>query len=156
LLSELSVNYQLDEMKNVVIVRGQPPTGKKEIIFGRAQAPKQHPLSPERLGRTGAPRYLVEQVEDPSIRTDAAAKEQAARLLEKHLRGCVWAASDAMPFPHLDVGAVVRVQTPSLTTRSRARKFAIPLAPTGAPPMTVGYLRRLTPVKRSDRRSAKR
>jgi hypothetical protein len=156
LLSELSVNYQLDEMKNVVIVRGQPPTGKKEIIFGRAQAPKQHPLSPERLGRTGAPRYLVEQVEDQSIRTDAAAKEQAARLLEKHLREVVEVEFDAMPIPHLDVGDVVRVQTPSFTTKFRIRKFAIPLAPTGAPPMTVGYLRRLTPVKRSDRRSAKR
>jgi hypothetical protein len=134
-LSELSVKYQLEEMKNVVIVRGQPPTGKKEIVFGRD---------------------LVEQVEDQSIRTDAAAKEQAARLLEKHLREVVEVEFDAMPIPHLDVGDVVRVQTPSFTTKFRVRKFAIPLAPTGAPPMTVGYLRRLTPVKRSDRRSAKR
>lgn len=147
ILSELNVKYQLEDLKNVVVVRGQPPTGKKGVVWGRAQAPKQHPLSPERLGRTGAPRYLVEYIEDESIRSDADAQKLAARTLETKLREAVEVTFDSLPIPHLDPGDMVRVQTPAYTSTFRIRKFAIPLAPTGAPAMPVGYLRRLTPHK---------
>lgn len=152
ILTELSVNYQLEDLKNVAVVRGQPPTGKKGIVWGRAQAAPQHPLSPERLGRTGAPRYLVEVREDTSIRTDADAQKLAVRILEKNLRESVDVTFDSLPVPHLDPGDMVRVQTPDFTIAFRLRKFAIPLAPTGAPPMPVGYLKRLTPTRRDRRR----
>lgn len=152
ILSELSVSYQLEDLKNVAVVRGQPPTGKKGVVWGRAQAPKQHPLSPERLGRTNAPRYLVELREDSSIRTDADAQKLAVRILEKNLHEAVEVTFDSLPIPHLDPGDMVRVQTPGFTMMFRLRKFAIPLAPTGAPVMPVGYLKRLTPTSRAKRR----
>lgn len=151
ILGDLSVDYQLDDLKNVVVVRGQPPSGAKGIVWGRAQAPKQHPLSPERLGRTGAPRYLVELREDSSIRTDAEAKKLAERILEKVLKESIDVNFDSLPVPHLEPGDMVRVQTDDFTLSFRLRKFAIPLAPSGAPPMPVGYLKRLTPTAREKR-----
>jgi hypothetical protein len=63
-LSPPSVSYELADVKNTVEVTGQPPKGKKEKVRGVAVAPPSHALSPQRLGRSGAPRFLVEVVED--------------------------------------------------------------------------------------------
>ncbi|WP_036959117.1 hypothetical protein [Promicromonospora kroppenstedtii] len=91
------------------------------------------------MGREGAPRYLVERVENASIRSHAAAKEYAERLLESRIREAVEVSFDALPVPHLDPDDMVSVQTPDFTLKFRLRKFAIPLAPNGAPP-TAGRL----------------
>lgn len=156
-LTSPSIKYQLDGIKNVVVVKGQPPSGKKGVIWGVATAPKNHPMSPFRLGRNGAPRYLVEVIEDQSIRSDASAKALAKRILDDRLREAVEITFDAMPIPHLDPGDMVRIQTPEFTSKFRLRQFAIPLAPNGAPAMPVGYLRNLTASKRLiKRRGSKR
>ncbi|WP_036959390.1 hypothetical protein [Promicromonospora kroppenstedtii] len=156
IVSEVAINYQMADVKNTISVKGQPPNGKMGAVSATVVAPRSHPLSPFRMGREGAPRYLVERVENASIRSHAAAKEYAERLLESRIREAVEVSFDALPVPHLDPDDMVSVQTPDFTLKFRLRKFAIPLAPNGAPPMPVGYLKRLTPSKKTIRRRGKR
>jgi hypothetical protein len=151
IVGEMSVSYNLDELINTVAVRGQPPKGSKGAVSASVFAPADHPLSPKRLGRTGAPRHLVERIEDQSIRSHKDAKALAERVLAKRLRETVDVSFDSLPIPHLDVGDMVRVQTPDFTLKFRLVKFTIPLAPNGDPVMSVGYLKRLTPRKQAIR-----
>lgn len=151
-LSGLNVSYELGDVKNVVEVKGQPPKGKKERVRGVAVAPGAHPLNPARLGRKDAPRYLVESVEDSSIRTDKAARERAEAILEDRLREVVEVTFDSLPIPHLDPGDLVRVKTDELAVTFRVRQFSIPLSSDGAPVMPVGYLKKTTPNRRRIRR----
>lgn len=144
-----NVDYELGDVKNVVEVKGQPPTGKKGRVRGVATAPASHPLSPKRLGRKDAPRYLVESIEDSSIRSDAAAARRAKDLLEDRLREVVSVSFDALPIPHLDPGDLVRVKTDAFTATFRLRQFSIPLSPDGNGVMPVGYLKRTSPRRRS-------
>lgn len=152
IVSTPSITYRLDDLKNTVAVKGQPPNGKKGAVSASVFAPKSHPLSPARMGRTGAPRYLVERIEDQSIRSHADAAKLAERILATKLREAVEVSFDSLPIPHLDPGDLVRIQTPEFTLNFRLVKFAIPLAPTGDPAMPVGYLKRLTPSNRNIRR----
>lgn len=152
-LSDVNVSYELGDVKNVVEVKGQPPKGKKGSVRGVATAPASHPLSPNRLGRKNAPRYLVETVEESSIRTDAAAAKRAQDLLEDRLREVVDVSFDALPIPHLDPGDLVRVKTDDFTGTFRLRQFTIPLSPDGSAVSSVGYLKRVTPTPRSKRRN---
>lgn len=156
ILTDVAIDYQIADVKNTVNVKGQPPKGKTGAVSATAVAPKTHPLSPERMGRTGAPRHLVEVIEDTSIRSHTAAMDLAKRKLAQFLREAVEVSFDALPVPHLDPDDMVSVQTPEFTLKFRLRKFAIPLAPNGAPAMPVGYLKRLTPSKKAIRRKGKR
>lgn len=151
-LSDLNVSYELGDVKNVVEVKGQPPKGKKDRVRGVAVAPASHPLNPARLGRKDAPRYLVETIEDSSIRTDKAARERAEAILEDRLREVVTVTFDSLPIPHLDPGDLVRVKTDELAVTFRVRQFSIPLSSDGAPVMPVGYLKKTTPNRRRIRR----
>lgn len=148
LLSTPSVEYQLGDVKNVVEVIGQPPSNSKAKVRGVAFAPRDHPLSPARLGRGGTWRYLVESVEDQNVRSNKDAQELAEQLLKDKLLETVNVSFDALPMPHLDPGDLVRVQTPEFTSTFRLRQFSIPLAPTGSPVMSVGYNKRLSPRKK--------
>jgi hypothetical protein len=152
IISEPSIKYELGEIVNVVEVNGQPPAGKKGAIHAVAIAPRSHPLNPVRLGRTNAPRYLVEVVDDSDIRSDAGALRVAKRTLEDRLLEAVEVSFDSLPIPHLDPGDKVRLRTDSFSVTFRLRKFSIPLAPSGAPAMSVGYLKRLTPTRRQRKR----
>lgn len=156
ILTPVNISYRIAEVKNTICVKGQPPKGNMGGVSATVVAPKSHPLSPFRLGRTGAPRHLVEVVEDSSIRTHAAAKDLAERLLESRIREAVEVSFDALPVPHLDPNDMVSVQTPEFTLKFRLRQFAIPLAPSGSPVMSVGYLKRLTPSKKAIRRKGSR
>jgi hypothetical protein len=151
-LAGLSVSYELADVKNVVEVKGQPPRGKSGRVRGVAIAPASHPLSPFRLGRKNAPRYLVQSVEDSSIRSDAAANARAQSILDDLLREVVDVSFDSLPIPHLDPGDLVRVKTDELDVTFRIRKFSIPLSPTGSPTMPVGYLKKTSPNRKRIRR----
>lgn len=154
-LTPPKINYELGELKNAVEVTGQPANGKKAAVQAVAFAPKSHPLSPFRLGRPGTPRFLVEVVEDQDLRSDAAAKRVADRILEDKLLEAVEVTFDSLPVPHLDPGDKVRVRTESFTARFQLRRFSLPLGPTGEPVMTVGYTRRLTPARRRTRKGTR-
>lgn len=152
LVTPVGVTYNLADVKNTVEVIGAPPSDKKAAVRAVAGAPRDHALSPWRLARNGVPRYLLETVEDQSIRSVTAAQELADRVLSQRLLEAVEVKFDSIPIPHLDAGDMVRVQTPEFTTWFRLRQFAIPLAPSGAPVMPVGYLKRVTPSTKAIRR----
>lgn len=147
-LTTPSVEYALGDIKNVVEVKGQPPQGKKGVVWGSAIAPKDHPLSPFRLRRNGAWRYLVESIEDQNVRTKKDAEKRAKEVLEEKLLETVNVSFDSLPIVHLDPGDKVRVQTSGFTSSFRLRQFAIPLNPEGAPVMSVGYFKRLSPRRK--------
>jgi hypothetical protein len=151
IVGNLSVSYNLDDLVNTVAVKGQPPKGSKGVVSASVFAPADHPLSPKRLGRTGAPRHLVEYIEDQSIRSHKDAMALAEKTLANKLRETVDVTFDSLPIPHLDVGDMVRIETPDFALKFRMKKFTIPLAPNGDPVMSVGYLKRLTPNKRAIR-----
>src|SRR5690606_33134196 len=151
IVGNLSVSYNLDDLVNTVAVKGQPPKGSKGVVSASVFAPADHPLSPKRLGRTGAPRHLVEYIEDQSIRSHKDAKALAEKTLANKLRETVDVSFDSLPIPHLDIGDMVRIETPDFALKFRMKKFTIPLAPNGDPVMSVGYLKRLTPNKKAIR-----
>lgn len=147
-VGDVQVAYQIGDVKNAVVVEGGKPRGAQRKVRAQAVAPANHPLSPRRLGRTGAPRYLVEVISDDSIRSERAAKRKAKSVLDNRLREVVEVTFDALPVPHLDPGDVVGIETDDFTTTFRLRKFTIPLTSTGAPVMSVGYLKKTTPNRR--------
>jgi hypothetical protein len=60
---------------------------------------------------------------------------------------------DSLPIPHLDEHDLVRVETPKGDVVTfRLQQFTLPLTTEGAPPMTVGYLRKTVPNRKRIRR----
>lgn len=145
------VSYDVENAKNMIEVRGAPAEGKKEAVRAVAKAPADHPLSPVRLGRNGTQRYLVETVDAPHLKTNALALDHAERILNDRLREVVEVTFDSLPIPHLDPGDVVRVSTDAGAFTFRLRRFSIPLSADGAPVMSVGYMKRLTPNRKKIR-----
>lgn len=136
-----SISHVMDDFANVVEVIGAKPKGKKEHVRFVATAPATHPLSPQRLGRNGTPRFIVKRVEDDHIRSTAEARRRATRLLDDSLRETVEVTFDAMPMPHLDPGDLCQLRTRDAHATFRLRKFSIPLGTEGDPVMPVGYLK---------------
>lgn len=151
-VSDVQVSYEMSEVINTVLVIGAKPKGAKSRVRARAVAPRNHALSPWRLGRTGAPRYLVQSEENTSIRTQKEAQQRANTILSNKLRETVTVTFDALPVPHLDPGDMVRIRTAEFSATFRLRQFTIPLTPTGSPTMSVGYLKRTVPKRKRIRR----
>lgn len=151
-VSDVQVSYEMENVKNTVLVIGAKPKGAKSRVRARAIAPRNHALSPWRLGRSGGPRYLVEVIEDSAIRTKKEAQAKANQVLKNRLRETVQVTFDALPVPHLDPGDLVRIRTASFSTTFRLGQFTIPLTPTGSPTMSVGYLKRTVPNRKRIRR----
>ncbi|TKT03449.1 hypothetical protein [Streptomyces lasalocidi] len=142
-LSTPQISYDSTEMKNAVLVKGGVPKGAKTAVSVFVAADKMHPLSPARLGRNGVPRYLLEVIEDDSIRSNAEAEQKAGTVLNDRLLQTVDVKFDAMPIPHLEPGDLVRIQTDEYATTFRLYQFSIPLV-VGDTPMSVGYNKRLS------------
>lgn len=137
-LSIPQISYDSSEMKNAVRVKGGVPKGSKTAVDVTVAADKSHPLSPYRLGRNGVSRYLLEVIEDDTIRSTVEATEKAGTTLNDRLLQTVDVKFDAMPIPHLEPGDMVRIQTEEYATTFRLEQFSIPLV-VGDTPMSVGY-----------------
>jgi hypothetical protein len=146
ILSSPKVTYTLDNLKNIVWVRGSINPGSGGLseykIGAVAQAPAAHPLSPVRLGRNGKPRYLLEIYDNSTITSKSEAQRFANSILASHLLQSVDVAFDAFPLPHLEEMDVCRYDTPQASNAFRAVKFSIPLLAGGV--MAVGYNRRVS------------
>jgi hypothetical protein len=142
LLSEPTVSYSTDDMKNAVWVRGGKPKGSKKAVSARVVAPSSHALSPFSLGRNGRPHYRLLVDENTGIRTRAKATARARSLLRQHLAQEVDVAFDCLPIPHLEPWDVVRVQTSRFSADVPVYRFSLPLTASGK--MTVGHQRRVT------------
>lgn len=152
-VSDVAISYLLADVKNTIVVRGGIPKGKKERVRFVAIANPKHPLSPQRLGRNGIERHLVEVIEDDSIRSEKEAETKARRILEDRLRAVVEATFDSLPIPHLDELDLVRVETGDTAVEFRLRRFSIPLGSGDpGPPMPVGYHKKTTVNRRRIRR----
>lgn len=141
-----SVDFSIDNVRNAVRVTGRKPKGSKRKVRASAVAPKGHPLSPHRLGRNGAPRYLPEFVEDENVGTDREAKRVAKVRLRSLLHSMVEVKFSALTIPHLDAADEIGVQTDRFSMQTRLTAFSIPLTASGR--MTVGYVRRMKKPKR--------
>lgn len=151
-VSDVAISNTMDDFRNVVLVVGGKPKGAKHRVRARAIAPKHHPLSPDRLGRNGQPRFMVEKIEDDSIRSRKEARRRAERVLEDRLRSVAQVTFDSVPIPHLDPGDWVRVRTDDGVVSFRLRQFSIPLGTEGEQVMPIGYLKKTDVSRRRIRR----
>jgi hypothetical protein len=143
-LTPPQITYSTENLKNIVWVRG-----KGKVSVSRA-APHSHPLSPQKLGRNGVPRYLLDSVQDTTIRTRAEAVDVAKTRLNDALLSAIDVSFDAMSIPHLEPGDMVRVTTDDFSNAFRIHQMSIPLVVGGN--MSVGYLANRSPHKRKIRR----
>jgi hypothetical protein len=142
LLSEPTVTYSTDDMKNAVWVKGGKPKGSKKAVSARVVAPSSHALSPYNLGRNGRPHYRLLVEENTNLRTNAKALSRARSLLRQHLAQEVDVAFDCLPIPHLEPWDVIRVKTDRFASDVPVYRFSLPLTARGR--MTVGHQRRVT------------
>lgn len=139
MLTPPTVTYD-PEVKNVIEVTGSGTTRATAV------APADSLLSPARLGRNGVPRYLVERVQDDSLRSNAQCAARAKQILADRLLTSVDVKFDSLVIPHLDLGDMVSVRSATYGSFTfRLGSFSIPL--TGGP-MSVGYVSRRTISRR--------
>lgn len=137
--SKPKVTFASSELRNTVYVVGGTPVGKPPIT-ATAYAPANHPASPQRLGRNGKMRTLMEKVEDTTLVTTTAAKARAQEVLDSVLLSGVQIEFSAFVIPHLEPQDVYTMSTRDFTMNGRVRQFSIPLKVGSS--MTVGYTSR--------------
>ena len=150
MVSDPAITYDLSTVKNAVWVKGGKPKGHKTAVTSTVTAGRSHPLSPWRLGRSNAPRFLVEEVENDHMRTRRACHALARRVLRDKLLEGVTVTFDALPVPHLDPYDVVRLRTDDTSITFRLGQASLPLVHSGV--MSVGTNRRVTPARKRIRR----
>lgn len=157
LLSRPSVTIDDADVFNHVLVVGQPPDGKKWVVESYGSIPASHPNSPQKLGRNGGKRYLVDKIEDSEIRTQLDADRARDRRLNELVVTSYSVEFDCLPVPHLDPGDLCHLAWDEAPGQFRLKTFTLPLDGTA---MSVGYARetRRTPamIRAARRRSAVR
>lgn len=153
-LSDPSVSYDLANVRNAVWVKGRKKKRKGQkgtppMISVTAVAGSSHALSPWSLGRSGAPRYLVELIEEDGIRSRADAARLARTTLNRLLVEFVSASFDSLPVPHLDPLDVVTLKTSDISVRFSLKQASIPLTHSGS--MSVGTLKNVRPSRKAIR-----
>lgn len=137
------VAYDLSKTINAVQVIGKKPKKAKKKIKYTAVAQRRHPLSPWRLGRAQAPRYLWTVIEDESIESKEEARKVARRELGHGLQAGVDVTFEGIPHPRLQELDPCRVRVGEVAARFPMKKFTIPL--TAGDDSSYGYLRRVRP-----------
>lgn len=136
LITDPKFTADTSEVKNIVVVRGGVPKGAKKRIEAVATASPNHPMSAQRLGRGGVPRYLREDIDDENITTKEAAQTLANNKLWELLQVGTDATFETLVIPHLEPYDYVRVVGEHYTYSTALTKFSIPLTTDGR--MTVG------------------
>jgi hypothetical protein len=150
LTSPITARMDRTKVRNAVIVKGGKPKGAKHPVAFRAVAPRDHPMSPWRLGRENAPLFLVEEISDSKIRSVREARERAEDHLARGLRAHVTAQFTATPVPMFDVEDVFHAADDRVSLESLVRTFSLPLGVAGD--MTMGFTRNVG-LKPRDRRN---
>lgn len=150
LLSDVLIDRDPDGVFNTFVAVGAKAKGAKKRPYAVETLPAKHPLSPDPetgLGRNGEPLRLVKREENRQVKNNAEAKARAKRMREEGSRVQVTYSFDCLPIPHLDENDLVKVVTDEGTLRLRMEKWTLPLGYDGAPPMTVGDVRRTTAAR---------
>lgn len=159
-----NVDYDLTSIKNMVRVAGTiapppPPKKKKKKksdkdkiipttqVTAVAVAASTHPMSPQRLGRNGVPRYIPEIDEGTEYKSLAAARSYAVTRLDQLLPMTTGVTFDMVPVFHLDYGDVISAQTDAGRVVIRFTEGSIPLACSGD--MSVGQQKAVSRAHRT-------
>jgi hypothetical protein len=159
-----TVDWDSSEVRNIVRVTGTLAPKKKKTTRADAKpqlerpptklsavavAAASHPLSPNKLGRNGVPRYLPVLIEGAVYKSLSQARQLASTTLTRSLPLTTGVAFDMIPVFHLDVGDVITAQTSSGRVVVRLEEGSIPLTVSGD--MSVGYQRRVSRSKAHSR-----
>lgn len=144
LLTEVSIDRDPEGVFNTFEAIGPKVKGSKQRVRAVEKLPAGHPLSTVSLARNGAPHYLVKREENAQIKTLKEARARAERMRDDASKVIVNYRFDSLPIPHLDENDLVRVRTDEGTFQLRMQQFSIPLGWEGAPPMSVGDVKRTT------------
>lgn len=143
ILSEPVVGFDLDGLVNACKVTGGKKKGAKKKIIEKYVAPRDHPLSPWKLGRNGVPRFLPVFVDDDSLKTKNDVKKLAKKTVEESLLQSLDVAFDSLPIPFLEENDLCRISTDQYAGNFRLKKMTIPLTANGK--SGIGYIKRITP-----------
>lgn len=138
ILSEPNVNYDLNELRNVVVVKGKDTHGKV-VTKAKASLPVHHPLSSQSLAWHGEPRVLREIKRFDHEIKFSRAKDVATSTLRKMSRAPVEVSFDSLVIPHLEIGdrcEITNEDNPQ-AVKFTVERFSIPLGADGT--MSVGY-----------------
>lgn len=141
-LAHPGVEYDLSAVRNVVTITGGKPRGSKKTVSYTAIAKKADPLSPQALARNGKPRYLTYKESHTSIKTQAAAKSKALKVLKEKERAAINVDFQSLVVAHLEELDVCILQTSEYRTPFTMRQWAIPLTADGS--MSLGVNRRVS------------
>jgi hypothetical protein len=121
---------------------GRKPKKGKDKIKAKAVAKRGHNLSPWRLGRGNPriPRYLWQEVQDDSLRTDKECKDLAKHLLEVGLLMGVECKTDIVPHYRLEELDPLAIRTDNVSATFAAKRFTLPLV--AGEYSSIGYLKR--------------
>jgi hypothetical protein len=148
IVEDIVPDTNVEDFVNAVLVKGKKKTDPVVVKLD-----DRHPLSAQRLARNGVPGVIGVFEENSQLNTRAKQRRRGANLLDRRGQTTVNVSYGTLPLPHLEENDPVRVITPDgVAFTHRMRQWALPLATEGAPPMTVGYTRRLTPARRRIRR----
>jgi hypothetical protein len=81
LTGDPSVKFDMDKMRNYVVVLGATPEGSTRVRYD-AVPPVNHPYSPQSLARNGFARYIPDVIEDDQLDFPSAADRAWSRLSE--------------------------------------------------------------------------
>ena len=115
-----------DDLINRVRVTGVTPK-KGAAPVGVAIAPKSHQLHPYRLGRNGVGLAWTLDESDDNAKSKSAAVKSAEKKLAPKLDVPVRASFSALPAPHLEVGDLCELVTPTIVYPFRFGSSSLPL-----------------------------
>ena len=137
LLSEPKVTVDDEQVFNRVLVKGQPPEGKKGVVEAEGEIPRSHANSPFKLGRNGWHRNITDVIEDSDIRTNKDARAARDRRLREILQTTLSVEFNCKPVPHLDANDVAYLDWSEWNGEFRVSEYTLPLM--AGEPMAVGY-----------------
>jgi len=126
------LDYNAADIKNTAYVRGADPAGKTKQLTAKRYLPSSHPASPAALGRNGTKRYMVEIVDDDTLKTQKAVNTAADDLIDTLKTQLMGFDFDSFVFPHLEQGDVVALSTRDVSINLTLDQYAIPLLAEGA------------------------
>lgn len=139
--SKPSIAYDLSKTINAVVVLGKKPKKGKKRPKATVKAKKSHPLSPQNLGRPGAPRYLWLQIEDQSLRSSKECRRVAKKQLAAGLLAGVDIRFEGIPNPRLQEHDIVAINTSKVKGTFPIKMFTIPLV--AGHPASFGWVRQI-------------
>lgn len=164
--SQIQTTFDATQIVNTARVEGtkkpkQQPKGsktttvKEEKIAVTVTARDSHPLSPVKLGRNGAGRYLPVIIQGGEYAKQSDARASGQRLVRNGLAAATATASiTCVPLFHLDNDDLLRAQTDSTAVKLRLNEGSIPLGVGGD--MTIGTQRNVSVKSRKRKRSRAR